>query len=404
MLITRKSPDLLQKIEAALRGGIDAVQLRDKESEGRGLFHLALEVRKITRRYNAELFINSRADIALAVHADGVHFPENSQLQKWPNLKIGASVHSFEAAEKAEREGADFLLLSPIFASFGKGIPLGLDFLKTCARKTSLPIYALGGVTAEKIPAILKAGAYGAAAISAILDAPDPFDAAESFSSLFKTLSLRFDPPQNRGSFRDSEGTESKTLGIQHTFQFRGIYGIVSTFDAGVRAIQGGVKAIQFRWKEAFTREAFHAASQLSSLCLEAQIPFFINDRADIAKAVNASGVHLGQTDIPIHEARNILGAGKLIGATVSNSQEAEAAEKQGADYIGLGHVFPTQSKQKSFPPIGLEMVRQVKERISIPLIAIGGIDGTNAASVFAAGADGIAILSALHKVSDVLV
>ena len=371
ILITRKEPDLLQKIEAALQGGIDAIQLRDHTSDSKDLFLLAKQLRNTTWRYRAKLFINSRADIAIAVNADGVHFPENSQVQKWPNLQIGVSVHSLEAAKKAERDGADFLFYSPIFESPDKSMPVGLESLKNLSSKTSLPVYALGGVTADKIPAILETGAYGAATISAIFDAADPLTAALAFTAHLK----------------------------KQKFRFQGIYGIVSTLDAGIQAIESKVGALQFRWKGPFTSEKYSEAAHLSSLCHDANIPFLINDRADIAKALNASGVHLGQSDLPLKEARKILGPEKIIGVTASNLQEAAAAEKEGADYIGLGHVFSTKSKEKSYPPIGLRIVRQVKERLSIPLIAIGGIDETNADSVFAAGADGIAVLSGLPKI-----
>jgi len=369
LLITKPAPRLLEKVEAACRGGIDAVQLREKTMEGRELYLLASKMREITRAHGVLLFINSCPDIALATGADGVHFPEETYGPK--RLLTGRSVHSIDAVRRAEREGSDFLVYSPIFASKGKGEPAGLDNLRLIVGATSLPVYALGGVFPKNIPSILETGARGAAAISAILDALDVEAAARAFAAPFR----------------------------EKRFAFKGVLGLVSGFDAGIAAIQNGVEGLQFRHKGPFTREAFDAARSLCETCRAANIPFFVNDRADIAEALDATGVHLGQKDIPIREARRILGKGKVIGASVSNEEEALAAVEEGADYVGLGHVFPTNSKVKLTPPIGLETVRRVKKRISVPLIAIGGIDETNAALVFQAGADGIAVLSKLARV-----
>jgi thiamine-phosphate pyrophosphorylase len=358
VLITRDDAHLLQKVEAACRGGIDAVQLRDKQGAPRAIYDLALQLRTITWRYRALLFINSYPDIARAVDADGVHLPENHFSPT--RMKTGMSVHSVQAALAAEQRGADFLFFS-----------IRLDSLRSVTKQTSLPVYALGGITPGQVPALLEEGAYGIAAISALLDAPDVEAAARAFSSYFKK------PP----------------------FSFKGVLGIISTLEMGIAAIQKGVDGIQFRHKGPFTRDVFHTAEALRALCVRANIPFFINDRIDIAQMLDAEGVHLGQTDLPIHEARRQLGPLKIIGATASNLQEAIRAEAEGADYIGLGAVFHTKSKVKTIPPIGIETVREVKEHIRIPLIAIGGIDQTNAASVFHAGADGIAVLSALLEV-----
>jgi thiamine-phosphate pyrophosphorylase len=369
ILITKNDKDLPQKVEAACKGGIDGVQLSDKEMQPRDLLHLAKKLRAITWQYNTALFINSYPDIAMAVQADGVHLPEN-HYSPLP-MMTGASVHSMQAAKKAEQQGVDFMFYSPIFASPGKAAPVGLDALRSLVLQTAIPIYALGGVTADKIPDILSTGAHGVAAISAILDAPDVEAAAKGFA-------MHFQKPK---------------------FSFRGVLGIVSCLETGRAAVHKGVAGIQFRYKDPYTEEVFRDAAALRFVCQNADIPFFINDRVDIAKALDVTGVHLGQTDLPIREARRILGPDKIIGATASNSEEANSAVKCGADYIGLGAVFPTQSKLKTIPPIGLSTVSEVKKQIPVPLIAIGGINKSNAASVFQAGADGVAVLSALFEV-----
>ncbi|MCS7013473.1 MAG: thiamine phosphate synthase [Chloroherpetonaceae bacterium] len=163
-------------------------------------------------------------------------------------------------------------------------------------------------------------------------------------------------------------------------------------------AMRGGARLIQLRDKTLPTRELFAIAVALRTLTLAFGARLIINDRVDIALAADADGVHLGQTDLPIPAARKILGEGKLIGGTASTLEEAVAVEKDGADYIGFGHIFPTTSKEKPSPPKGLEMLRQVVRAVRIPVIAIGGITAENAREVIKAGAAGIAVISAVAK------
>lgn len=166
--------------------------------------------------------------------------------------------------------------------------------------------------------------------------------------------------------------------------------------DLVAKALQGCIHAIQFRHKGPFTKKAFNEANEIADLCQRHNVPLFINDRIEIALAVGAAGVHLGQTDMPINIARKLLGQTKIIGATASSLQEALLAQEEGADYIGFGHIFPTKTKIKLTPPIGLEKLSDVCKLIDIPVIAIGGINAYNLKGVLEAGADGIALSSAI--------
>jgi len=172
--------------------------------------------------------------------------------------------------------------------------------------------------------------------------------------------------------------------------------------DIAREAIEGGASVIQLREKEMKARELVETGLKLRALTAEKGVKFIVNDRVDVARAVDADGVHLGQEDLPLAMAREILGPDKVIGISASSIQEALAAEREGADYIGLGAVFATRTKGDAGRPVGVEMVREVVRRVSIPVVAIGGIDLDNVGQVVRAGADGIAVVSAVTTVSDV--
>jgi thiamine-phosphate pyrophosphorylase len=161
-------------------------------------------------------------------------------------------------------------------------------------------------------------------------------------------------------------------------------------------AITGGASAIQLREKEMESRDLCHLASSLKKVAKKKKALFIVNDRIDIAQAIDADGVHLGQKDLPIKIARKLLGRNKIIGATVRNLSQVLKAQSEGADYVSLGTIFSTRTKKNLPPPRGLKEITQIKEKIKIPLIAIGGINMGNIAKVMRAGADGVAVASAV--------
>ncbi len=161
-------------------------------------------------------------------------------------------------------------------------------------------------------------------------------------------------------------------------------------------AVAGGATIVQLRGKTWTDRDFFRIAVKAVELVQTKRIPFIINDRADIALASRADGVHLGQDDLPVKAAREILGRDLLIGLSVNTPDDARKAEEAGADYIGVGPVFPTVSKRDLQPLLGLEGLRKIRAEVKLPILAIGGISATNAAEVIAAGADGVAVISAI--------
>jgi thiamine-phosphate pyrophosphorylase len=165
-------------------------------------------------------------------------------------------------------------------------------------------------------------------------------------------------------------------------------------------ALAAGVAVVQYREKRAGGREMLAEAGRLREICRWAL--FLVNDRVDIALGVEADGVHLGQDDLPYEMARRLLGEKKIIGLTVHNLTEALAAQKLGADYLGVSPIFATGTKKDGGRPGGVSLIREIKRHVSIPVIAIGGINLQNAAAVVQAGADGVCAISAVVTSPDV--
>ncbi|MGA9139193.1 MAG: thiamine phosphate synthase [Methanocella sp.] len=167
-------------------------------------------------------------------------------------------------------------------------------------------------------------------------------------------------------------------------------------------AIAGGADVIQLRDKTCDCTYFGRCAAEIKDIAKEAGVPFIVNDRLDIALQTGADGVHLGQGDMPLKFARRVAPKGFVIGISAGTLREALEAEHDGADYIGLGPVFSTTSKDDAGAVCGLELLKEALSRVSIPIVAIGGIGTHNAADVIAAGADGIAVISAVVSQDDV--
>jgi thiamine-phosphate pyrophosphorylase len=168
-------------------------------------------------------------------------------------------------------------------------------------------------------------------------------------------------------------------------------------------AVSCGVDVVQYRSKNAETLHMYEEAIVLKEICQDKDSLFLINDRLDIALAVEADGVHLGQTDMPCLQARRLLGSGKVIGVTVHNLAEALQAESDGADYLGVSPIFMTATKPDAGKPAGIRLIEDIRSRVNIPLVAIGGINHSNAPQVIEAGADAICAISAVVEAENVI-
>ena len=161
-------------------------------------------------------------------------------------------------------------------------------------------------------------------------------------------------------------------------------------------AVRGGVTMLQLREKAATTRAFLEEARALKSLLAPLGVPLIINDRLDIAMAVDADGVHVGQTDLPVEVARRILGPNKIVGLSISDLPQILRPETACADYLGIGPIYPQQTKEDADPTLGVEGFRRLRELTQKPMLVIGGLNPDNSAPLLVAGADGVAVVSAI--------
>ncbi|MFQ5802041.1 MAG: thiamine phosphate synthase [Candidatus Methylomirabilales bacterium] len=183
--------------------------------------------------------------------------------------------------------------------------------------------------------------------------------------------------------------TDEKLSGLRHR-------------EVAEQALQGGAPMIQLRDKGRDLRYLYEEAADMQRLCRKHGALFIMNDRLDLALAVEADGVHLGQEDLPPRLARPLLRSGMILGISTHSVEEAQEAEAAGADYIGFGPVFPTGTKTGIRPVVGLDGIRKVRAAVQVPVLAIGGITLERVPGVMDAGADGVAVISAIVASGDI--
>jgi len=166
-------------------------------------------------------------------------------------------------------------------------------------------------------------------------------------------------------------------------------------------AVAGGVTVVQIREKHATTRDFVRFAAEAKALLDAANVPMIINDRIDVALAVGASGVHVGQDDMPCMLARKLLGDDAIVGVSVNTPDEARRAEAEGADYLGISPIFDTPTKTDTDPAVGLDGISSIRRATRLPLVGIGGLSAANASEVIRAGANGVAVVSAIIAAAD---
>ena len=227
----------------------------------------------------------------------------------------------------------------------------------------------------------IRHGAYGISVNSNIIDASHVFEAAGTINKLWR-------------------------IAVK---ELKGLYVIINTtaedeyspIELTRKAISGGADIIQFRDKGDGTEDFLFLAKGIKELCQEAGVTFIVNDRVDVAEAIGADGVHLGQGDFPISVARSVLGNEKIIGGTARNLEEARKVEELGADYIGFGHLFPDQIREGEGNFADLESIEELCTTTDLPVMAFGGVSEDNASAVLEAGVTGIAMVSAVSDTED---
>ncbi|PYV09740.1 MAG: thiamine phosphate synthase [Acidobacteria bacterium] len=194
------------------------------------------------------------------------------------------------------------------------------------------------------------------------------------------------------------------------SFALPRLYAIIDAAQTGNRStaavsdalLAAGVKLIQYRDKQASSRVLYENSFELAARARQANAVLIVNDRADVARVVQADGVHVGQDDLSVELVRRVLGAGKRIGCSTHHPDQVRDAERSSADYIAFGPIFETQSKQQPDPVVGLEGLRDARRLTRKPLVAIGGITLENARAVMEAGADSVAVISDLLTPDDI--
>jgi thiamine-phosphate pyrophosphorylase len=190
-------------------------------------------------------------------------------------------------------------------------------------------------------------------------------------------------------------------VGRLHVLTDTTIQGRWSHAELAEAAIAGGADAIQYRQKTGTTREMIREALAVRDVCRRKGVPFLVNDRLDVALAVDADGLHLGRDDLAILVARRILGPHRILGGSAGSVEEARAGFREGADYLGCGPVYGTATKADAGRAAGAELIRAVRAAVDLPLLAIGGIAAAHLPALVAAGADGVAVVSAVCAAPD---
>lgn len=171
--------------------------------------------------------------------------------------------------------------------------------------------------------------------------------------------------------------------------------------EAVEQSIKGGVTLVQLREKDTSSLDFYNLAVAVKKITDKYNVPLIINDRIDIALAVDAAGVHVGQSDIPANVARKIIGEDKILGISAATLEEAKLAEVEGADYLGIGAVFPTDTK-KDARSVSIELLGEIKKSLTVPVVGIGGINENNAELLKESKIDGIAVVSSILGKEDI--
>jgi thiamine-phosphate pyrophosphorylase len=171
--------------------------------------------------------------------------------------------------------------------------------------------------------------------------------------------------------------------------------------DVVLSAVRGGATVVQLREKEASARETLELGRALLARLRPLGVPLIVNDRVDLALALGADGVHVGQGDLPPEVARRLLGPDALVGLSITGPVDLPTLDPAVVDYAGVGPIFPTGTKADATPALGLEELARLRRLLTVPVVAIGGITTANAASVIAAGADGVSVVSAICSADD---
>lgn len=340
------------------------VHIRKPEADAAQLRALLEAVPEPLRRH---VTLHDGLELAIPLGYGGVHLSRRSpQIPSgWSGL-VSRPVHSLD---DLDREPCDYQLLSPIYPSISKpghNPPFTFADAARADAGARIPVVALGGVTPARLPELEEAGFYGAAMLTEAWSRPVP---EESFRLQFIT--------------HDN--------------------GHISTVEGARMALEGGCRWVQLRMKDATDGQMIEAGREIGEMCRRAGAVFLIDDHPHLVGPLGADGVHLGKNDMPVPQARAIVGPRAIIGSTANTLDDILAAQQAGADYIGLGPFRFTTTKKRLSPVLGLEGYRSILGAYRsmplgrhLPVVAIGGITAGDIPGIIAAGASGIALSSTI--------
>lgn len=372
-------PGEAEAVIARLRGGDDYVHIR---KPGASAAEVSALVSAIPADLRSRLTLHDGTDAASTLGVGGIHLGSRcpSVPAGWQG-RVSISCHSISEC-RAIRDGSpslgerrpDYVTLSPIFPSISKPgyhADFAAEDLRSLLAETNrVPVVALGGVTTSRKAILRDLGFDGMAMLGDAWRTPVDRD---KFSLQFIT---------NPADADDA---------VRQTRQ----------------VLEGGCRWVQLRWKEASDRDVLGAARRIAPLCRDAGAVFLLDDRVPLVRDAQADGVHLGRNDMPVADARRILGPAAIIGATANVPEDIFAAAAAGADYVGYGPFRFTTTKKNLSPILGLEGYRRAiaacrSHSIDIPVVAIGGITAADIPGIMATGVNGIAVSGTLLHADDI--
>lgn len=385
------SNNFLQSIKMIAKSDVEAIILREKDLSEDEYYLLAKNVKEICDKYNKKLIIHNFIDIARKLGIKNIQLPFSKFIAE-KNLhrdfeSIGTSVHSVDDAVIAEKSGADYIIAGHIFATeCKKGLaPRGVEFLKAVCNAVKIPVYAIGGIDDNSVAELSNLNCNnfsGVCVMYALMKNDNPQKLVQKIKDIY---SMKND----RSKYLLYAVTD------RHWLNGR-------TLEEDVElALKGGVTLVQLREKDLNFEEFCEEAEKIHLLCQKYNVPLIINDDVEVAKAVNSEGVHLGQGDMSIAKAREILGNDKIIGATARSKEQAVKAEKEGADYVGSGAVFGTSTKSDAVK-MSFDTLREICNSVNIPVTAIGGITKENVLQLKGTGISGSAVVSGIFAEKDI--
>lgn len=385
------SRDFLNSIELIAKSGVEAIILREKDLSEDEYFLLAKRVKEICDKYSKKLIIHNFIDAAKKLGIKNIQLPFSKFIAE-KNLNsdfecIGTSVHSVEDSVQAEKAGADYIIAGHIFTTdCKKGLaPRGVKFLKDVCNAVRIPVYAIGGIDDNSIKELININCdnfSGVCVMSALMKNDNP-------QVLVQKTKENYSMKTDRNKYLLYAVTDRNWLNGR-------------TLEEDIElALKGGVTLVQLREKNLEFDAFCNEAEKIHLLCQKYNVPLIINDNVEVAQAVNAEGVHLGQGDMSVARAREILGNSKIIGATARTKEQAVKAEKNGADYVGSGAVFGTSTKSDAVK-MSFEMLKEICKSVKIPVTAIGGITKENVSELKGTGISGVAVVSGIFAEKDI--